>query len=102
MWSFETPANNYWRAPTLEKYDVYFVSVCGFKFEFHSIEQIRACLKYYSVKIHPSSRMDIGGADNWEMQRWYERLPMYLREEPKRQKVVKALQKALSQFAEDN
>ncbi|HEX9918020.1 MAG TPA: hypothetical protein VGA87_02570, partial [Pyrinomonadaceae bacterium] len=56
------------------------------------------CMDYYSRKIHPSSRIDIGSADCWEMQRWYERLPMYLREEPKRQKVVKALTSALKEF----
>jgi hypothetical protein len=77
---------------------VYFVRVCSFTFEFHSIEQIRMCLDYYSQKIHASSRMDIGSADSWEMQRWFERLPMYLLEETKRQKVVKALLLALDEF----
>ena len=77
---------------------VYLVRVCSFTFEFHSIEQVKACLDYYSRKIHPSSRMDIGAADSWEMQRWFERLPMYLLEEPKRQKVVKALSVALKEF----
>jgi hypothetical protein len=32
----------------------------------------------------------------WEVERWFERLPMYLLEEPKRQKVLKALSKALA------
>ncbi len=32
---------------------------------------------------------------HWEAQRWYERLPMFLFEEPKRQKVETALKKAL-------
>src|SRR5690348_14865801 len=67
---------------------VYFVRVCSFTFELHSIEQIEACLAFYSRKIHPSSREDIGAADQWECQRWYERLPLYLREESKRPKVV--------------
>jgi hypothetical protein len=31
----------------------------------------------------------------WEVERWFERLPMFLFKEPKRQKVVKALRKAL-------
>jgi hypothetical protein len=31
----------------------------------------------------------------WDIERWFERLPMYLLEEPKRQKVLKALNKAL-------
>lgn len=32
----------------------------------------------------------------WDVERWFERLPMYLLEEPKRQKVLKALSKALA------
>jgi len=47
----------------------------------------------------PSSRLSVGSADSWEMQRWCERLPMYLSEEPKRQKIVKALTSALEHFA---
>lgn len=39
--------------------------------------------------------MDIGAADHWEVQRWFERLPMDLLEESKRVKVVKALRRAL-------
>jgi hypothetical protein len=31
----------------------------------------------------------------WEVERWFERLTMYLLEEPKREKVVKALREAL-------
>ena len=77
---------------------VYFVRVCSFTFEFHSIEQIRFCLKYFEKKIHPSTRIDIVGADSWEVQRWYERLPIYLFEEPKRQRVVKALMSAIKVF----
>ncbi len=80
---------------------VYFVSVCSFTFEFHSIEQIEACLEYYTEKLHPSSRrFDMWGGDHWEFQRWFERLPMYLLEESKRQKVAKALTKALTEFSE--
>ena len=33
---------------------------------------------------------------SWEVERWFERLPMYLLEEPKRQKVLKALHKTLA------
>ncbi len=80
---------------------VYFVRVCSFTFEFHAVEQIKTWLDYYSQRIHPSSRMDIGGADHWEMQCWFERLPMYLLEEPKRQKVIKALSAAMEEFAAD-
>lgn len=81
---------------------VFFVRVCSFTFEFHSLNQIEACLRYYSEKIHPSTRLPVYtenlGGDHWEMQRWFEQLPMYLREEPKRQRIVKALTSALAQF----
>ena len=33
----------------------------------------------------------------WDVERWFERLPMYLLEEPKRQKVLKALCRALAE-----
>jgi hypothetical protein len=71
------------------------VSVASFTFQFASVEQIKDYLAYYERKIHPSSIADIGSADHWEAQRWFEKLPMYLLEEPKRSKVVKALRRAL-------
>ncbi len=77
---------------------MYFVAVCSFTFSFQSLDQLRACLRYYSRKLHPSGRINLGVADHWEVQWWYERLPLYLREEPKRQKVVKALSRALAAF----
>jgi hypothetical protein len=42
------PREKYWAAPTLQEYPVYFVRVCGFTFEFHSIEQLEVCLKLVS------------------------------------------------------
>jgi hypothetical protein len=95
MDEFKAPVDEHFKAPTLIPYYVYFVNVCSFTFEFHSIEEIETCLEYYSKKIHPSSRVHIDGGDSWEFQRWFEKLPMYLLEEPKRQKVVKALKEAL-------
>ena len=82
---------------------VYFVHVCSFTFEFHSFAQIEACLAYYSAKVRPSSRLpfyteNLGG-DHYEAQRWFERLPMYLLEESKRVRVVKALVRAQAEFA---
>jgi hypothetical protein len=91
-------AKEQFRAPTLLQRNVYFVRVCSFTFEFHSIQQLQACLDFYSRKIQPSSRQSIGAADHWECERWFERLPLFLREEPKRQKVVKALREALKEF----
>ena len=82
---------------------VYFVTTCSFTFEFHSINQIHACLKYYSQKIRPSTIIpeeDLWkhGGDHWEFQRWHEKLPQRLLKESKRNKVVKALENALSEF----
>jgi hypothetical protein len=91
----------HWRAPTLEPHRVTFVRVAGFTFEFHSLEQIRLCLAFYRQRLQQTSRLPIEtgeyGGDHTETQRWFERLPLYLREEPKRQKVVKALELALTQ-----
>jgi len=73
---------------------VYFVDVCSFTFQFHSIEQIKECLEYFSQKTHPSSRQSGCELEHY-WQRWFERLPQWLYEEAKRQKVVKALTMAL-------
>ena len=98
MLEVKSSTDDHDRAPTLLQRQVYFVRVCSFTFQFHSIQQIQACLDYYARKIQPSSRLDIGSADTWECLRWFERLPLFLREEPKRQRVVKALTAALEQF----
>jgi hypothetical protein len=97
------PPFEYWggdqhrqNARSLVVKNVLMVHVASFTFHFFSIEQIRDCLEYYEKKTHPSSRLSTGGADHWEMQRWFERLPMYLLEEPRRAKVVKALGRALA------
>jgi hypothetical protein len=77
--------------------NVLMVSVASFTFHFVSVQQIRDCLAYYERKTHESSRISIpGDLDHWETQRWFDRLPMYLLEEPKRAKVVKALNRALA------
>ena len=86
----------------LEPHLVYFVQVEGFTFEFHSIDQAQACLDFYRRKIPPSSRVstaDIGSADHWEVQRWFERLPGELRRESKRTHVVAALEQAIESMA---
>jgi hypothetical protein len=71
------------------------VSVASFTFQFFSARQLGECLEYYQRKTHPSSRLDAGGGSHWEFERWFERLPMYLLEDAKRRKVVKALTEAL-------
>jgi hypothetical protein len=83
------------------------VRVASFSFRFATIERLRECIKYYEKKTRPSSRIaakklaaelgeDWKQLRGWEVERWFERLPMYLLEEPKRQKVLKALHKTLA------
>jgi len=85
------------RDPKLDPDPAYFVCVAGFTFEFWSVSQIEAALDFYRAKTHPSSRMPTWGEHD-VTQRWYERLPMYLQENSKREKVVKALERALKEF----
>jgi hypothetical protein len=87
--------------PKLVPIWTYFVKVCGFTFQFGSVAQIEAVLVYYSRKLHPSSRMPDSKwlrAEHDVAQAWYDRLPGYLRKEPKRRRVVKALERALVEF----
>jgi hypothetical protein len=88
--------------------DVIVVRVVSFTFRFDTTEELRDCIRYYQQKTHPSSRVaakaieaqlgqDWRSLRGWEVERWFERLPMYLLEEPKRQKVLKALCNALEQ-----
>ncbi|MEA5467045.1 hypothetical protein [Leptothoe sp. PORK10 BA2] len=93
--------------PTIIPEWVYCVYVCGFTFRFWSIKQLQACLDFYSQKLHPSSRIQVTEEmlyhipDRSMLQRWYDRLPLYLRKKSKRQQVVKALEKALKQFGDE-
>jgi len=91
---------------TLMPQDDIVVRVASFAFRFGSVEQLRDYLAYFRRKIHTSSRCpakklaselgdDWRKLRGWDVERWNERLPMYLFEEPKRQKVVKALERAL-------
>jgi hypothetical protein len=83
------------------------VRVASFAFRFATVERLRECIKYYEKKTRPSTRIsarvlaaDVGEdwrrLRGWDVERWFERLPMYLLEGPKRQKVLKALSKALA------
>jgi hypothetical protein len=61
------------------------------------------CLDYYSKEHQPSSRLPVYdenlGGDHFEAQRWFEKLPQYLLEKPKRARVVAALEKALKEYS---
>jgi hypothetical protein len=85
---------------------IYYVEVCKFTFAFFSLAMILEYLDYYSRKLLPSSRlhyppfsMGAPPAVNSEGQTRFERLPLRLRKEPRRQRVVKALQRALVEFS---
>ena len=86
--------------------EIILVRVASFVFRFRSVEQLKECLTFFEKKIHPSSLVsekeltaqlgeDWREQRGWEVERWFERLPMYLLEEPKREKVLKVLRKAL-------
>jgi len=102
---------------------VYFVEVCSFQFRFDSLKQMKEVLDYFEQKTHPSSRLP---DEEWikaeqrqdpknyrrnikrfiesehdVIQRWYERLPMWLYEEPKRKKIVKVLKQAFDKFGKE-
>jgi hypothetical protein len=76
------------------------VRVCSFTFKFYRNDEIREYIAFYEQKTHPSATIPIPeGADSfyrWHHQRWYQRLPLYLQEESKRIRVLKALRKALA------
>lgn len=101
MWPVEYPRDR------LVKHWVYFVEVCGFTFEFHSLDQITACREHYARKVRPGTREPMGmgwggdereARDNMLAYHWYDRLPQYLLEEPKRARVVAALGRAVAEF----
>lgn len=94
--------------PTLIQNQHIVVRFASFTFRFVCAAQMREYLGYFQQKTHPTSRIrgailagDLGedwrGLRSWDVERWFERLPMYLFEEPKRKKVVKALSRALQQ-----
>jgi hypothetical protein len=87
---------------------IYHVEVCRFTFAFFSLEMIREYLAFYSHKILPSSRQygsspfsQGPAASVGDGQSRFERLPLRLRKEPQRRKVVKALEKALQVFGSE-
>lgn len=103
----DSAVERHFRAPTLEPHRVVLVRACGFTFTFHTPDEIRACLEYYERLLQPSGRSGVAegmaarGEVAWrhEVQLWHERLPLYLREEPKRLRVVAALREALRRAA---
>lgn len=102
-WGDNVQSERHKVAPSLNPYKVCLVSVCGFRFEFHSIHQLELAIEYYSMEHHPSSRLPIYsgyfGGDRWECQRWFDKLPQELLSKSKRPKVVAALKRAQDEYA---
>ncbi len=87
---------------------IYYVEVCRFQFAFFSLGMIREYLDFYSRKVLPSSRFDRASpfsqgaaASVGDGQTRFERLPLRLRQESKRVRVVRALERALVEFADE-
>ncbi len=77
---------------------IYYVYVCRFTFAFFSLADIPSYIRYYSTKILPSRILDTPHIDHDARQTTFNRLPLYLRDDSKRLRVVKALQAALVEF----
>lgn len=77
---------------------VYFVRECSFTFQFVSLNQLKIAKEYFSVKIHPSTKRFNNGLEHY-WQSWYERLPAGLTGGTKRERILKALEKALLEFS---
>jgi hypothetical protein len=83
---------------------IYYVEVYDFRFAFFSIEMIREYIEYYSLKDLPSSRFKSAfskgpAASIGEGQTRFERLPLRLRKENKRVRIVRALNRAIELFS---
>jgi len=80
----------------------YYVDVCGFTFEFISIDAIKEAKAWFAQKTHPSGRLpdsDWLRAEHDVAQRWHERLPAAIKKGTKRDRVVKALTEAIDEFS---
>jgi hypothetical protein len=90
--------------PALQRHSVYFVSVTGFTFEFHNIQQLEVCLRFFSQKVRPESMMQFLDTDRHILElhaispRWFQELPLPLLEEHRRLEIAAALTKALRRF----
>jgi hypothetical protein len=90
--------------PDLQRYPVYLVGITGYTFEFHNIQQIEVCLRFFSQKVRPESMMQFLETDRHILElhavspRWFQELPLPLLEEHRRLEIATALTKALRRF----
>jgi hypothetical protein len=88
-------------AKGLVKQELICVNVCSFTFKFATKDEIQEYIEFFGRKTHPTSRVPEQmlakcSFGHWHSQRWYEKLPLYLQENPKREQVLKALKKAVT------
>ena len=77
---------------------IYFVYVCRFTFVFFSLSEIPNYIQHYSTKILPTRCLRLPHGNHDGRQRRFNRLPLYLRNNSKRPRVVKALRAAFADF----
>ena len=77
---------------------IYYVYVCRFTFVFFSLSEIPSYIQYYSTKILPTRCLRLPHCNHDMRQRRFNRLPLYLRSNSKRFRVIKALEVALTEF----
>ncbi|HZL87661.1 MAG TPA: hypothetical protein VFB96_04730 [Pirellulaceae bacterium] len=102
--------NGQWRDPSFLAWPrwIYHVEVCRFTFSFFSLEMIKEYLDFYSQKVLPPSRFSGvspyskgAAASVGDGQTRFERLPLRLRKESNRKRVVQALARAMDEFGEE-
>ena len=76
---------------------VYHAEVCGFTFQFASLEQVIECKEYFEKNVHPTTRDQHPPYEHY-WHPWYCKLPKGINKGAKRQKVIKALNKLLDNF----
>ncbi len=77
---------------------VYLAKVCNFTFQFADINQVKEAKAYFEKKIHPSTRGNHPPYEHY-WHPWYCKLPKGINKGIKRQKVLKALNSILKQWA---
>ena len=78
---------------------VYLATVDNFTFQFANLDQIKAAKVYFEKKVHPSTRNKRHPPYEHYWHPWYCKLPKGITKKSKRQKVLKALERMLAQWA---
>ena len=92
----------YFESNSLNSHINYFVEVCGFTFQFGTLDAMREAREWFSAKVHPSGCLPDSvwlRAEHDVAQKWHERLPAFIKKGSKRNRVVKAFDQALYEFS---